>query len=152
VTAIDRRIDDQKPKIYLIVGVPGSGKSWICERLGNDFKYVHHDGFIGHIKHPEKYVQAILEATKSANKPIIAEAPFSISKIMGPLVKAGKDVEPVFIIVDKKILSKRYQIREGHDIPQGHLTRMDTYAQRAKERGAFSGTSDEVLKYLKGKV
>lgn len=138
--------------IYLVVAVPGSGKSWVCDQLTDLFHYVHHDGYIGHIKHPEAYVDAILEATETAKKPLLTEAPFSISKIKDPLEAAGHKVKPVFIIEDPAVLSARYLKREKKPIPKGHLTRMGTYAARAKAWKAFTGTSQEVLDYLKKEV
>ncbi len=142
-----------KPQpIYLVVGVPGSGKSWVCEQLQKEFVYVHHDGFIGHINQPEVYVKAILDKAQDATKPLLTEAPFSIRSIKDPLVHAGYKVIPVFIIEKDEVVSARYLKREGKPIPKGHLTRVKTYEQRAKESGAFRGTSAEVLKHLKSKV
>lgn len=139
-------------EVYLIVGVPGSGKSWVAKQVSDKFTYVHHDGFIGHINHPEVYVKAIKDAAKTAKKPILAEAPFSISQIKDPLEEAGFDVKPVFILEDPDILKTRYETdptRDGKPLPKGHLTRMKTYEERAKLWGAFSGTSSEVLEFLK---
>lgn len=138
--------------VYLIVGCPGSGKSWVCDQLTDLFEYVHHDGYIRHINQPEVYVEAILEAGAKASRPLLAEAPFSISQIKEPLESEGFEVVPLFILEDEEVLRERYLEREGRDIPKGHLTRQKTYAERAEEYGAFSGTSQEVLDYLKGAV
>lgn len=43
----------------------------------------------------------------------------------------------------------RYEAREGKPIPKGHLTRIQTYLDRADELGAFMGTSEQVLTHLK---
>ena len=32
--------------IYLLVGVPGSGKSWVASRLAMEFLYVPHDDYM----------------------------------------------------------------------------------------------------------
>lgn len=133
--------------IYLLIGVPGSGKSWVSAQLTN-FHYVHHDGYIGHINQPKEYVFGILDALKTATKPILAEAPFSISQIKDPLEERGLKVIPVFILEHPHVLHQRYMNREGRNIPQGHLTRQETYRKRAMEWKAFMGTSSDVLKYL----
>lgn len=145
----------QGKKVYLVVGVPGSGKSWVANQLKDKFTYVHHDGFIGHINHPEVYVKEITKAASTSDKPILAEAPFSISQIKDPLEKEGLSVEPVFILEDPRTLKQRYETdknRDGKPLPKGHLTRMETYRSRAKEWGAFSGNSTQVLEHLKNKV
>lgn len=137
-----------KQKIYLVVGVPGSGKSWVCEQLQDKFEYIHHDGYI-YLKEPGAYVRVILEKAPTATKPILIEAPFSIRETMEPLVNEGYSVTPVFIIEHPNVVAERYANREGKPIPQGHLTRMNTYRQRALEHGAFMGSSSQVFEYLK---
>lgn len=137
--------------VYLVCGVPASGKSWVCQQLTDKFEYVHHDGFVGHINHPEAYVKAVAQAAVSAARPILAEAPFSISSIEQPLTRIGHQVIPFFIIEDEKILRDRYKGRGRHEehIIQGHLSRQKTFLERALTRGAFYGNSTQVLSRLK---
>ena len=133
--------------VYLVVGCPGSGKSWVCERLKERFTYVHHDLYIKMFG--PVYVNEIFKAALTSKKPILAEAPFSISQIKDPLEKHGIRVVPVFIQEDPDVITERYLRREKRQIPKGHLTRQETYAQRARAWKAFSGTSDELLEHLK---
>lgn len=91
----------------------------------------------------------IIKASRNADKPILAEAPFSISQTKEPLEEAGIKVIPVFIQEHPDVITKRYVDREGKAIPKGHLTRQQTYKVRAHEYGAFQGTSEQVLKHLK---
>lgn len=148
-----------KKYLYLIVGAPGSGKTWLASQLKYKFNLIHHDGFI-YLKHPDKlaYVKAILKEAPTSDKPVLIEAPFSVSAIREPLEKAGYTVVPFYIIEDEKTHSQRYierEKREGRWSPEkhkhlaGHLTRTQTYLARAKEHGDFYGTSAEVLQYLK---
>lgn len=134
-------------KIYMVVGCPGSGKSWICDQLKEKFHYVHHDLFIGMAG--DTYVNEIIKESQAANKPLLIEAPFSISKIKEPLEQSGFEITPVFIQEEHQILRDRYLAREKKEIPKGHLTRQDTYLQRATEWNAFKGTSLEVYEHLK---
>ena len=133
--------------IYLIVAVPGSGKTWVTSQLGDKFEFVHHDLFIGQAG--EAYVKSILKRAEKATKPLLTEAPFSISQTKDPLEAAGYKVIPIFIIESEPVLRDRYFKREKKSIPQGHITRMKTYEQRAHDWKAFKGTSQEVLEYLK---
>lgn len=129
---------------YLVVGAPGSGKTTVCTQLADQFEYVPHDAY------PKTYIQEVYNRFKNATKPLLIETPFSVSGIIDPLTKAGINVVPVFIIETPEVTTKRYEAREGKPIPKGHLTRIETYKQRAKDLKAFSGTSNEVLSYLKG--
>lgn len=133
----------------MVVGCPGSGKSWVCDQLKDQYHYVHHDAYIG-MQGPV-YVDAIKKASKTAHKTLLIEAPFSISQIVDPLIADGFEIEMVFIQEKDDVISGRYEKREKKPIPQGHLTRQQTYAQRARDSGSFSGTSEEVFKYLRKK-
>lgn len=134
--------------IYMVVGSPGSGKTWVCDQLKDKFHLIHHDGFI-HLKAPGSYVKGILDEAPKSTKPVLIEAPFSISKTKEPLEAAGYKVIPVFIVEEDSVHRKRYAARELKNIPQGHLTRTQTYLQRAKDGKHFYGTSEQVLKHLK---
>ncbi len=131
----------------MVVGAPGSGKTWVCDQLKNKFNLIHHDGYI-HLKEPGSYVKAILKEAPESSKPVLIEAPFSVSQTQEPLENAGYTVVPVFIIEDESTHRKRYAQREKKNIPQGHLTRTQTYLQRAKEGKHFYGTSEQVLRHL----
>ena len=133
--------------VDLIVGCPGAGKSWVTERLKDRYELVHHDAYAGMTG--QRYVNAIKSTAASANKPILAEAPFSVSQIRRPLEKAGYDVRTVTIQEDRDVIAKRYQSREGRPIPQGHLTRQETYREMAEKAGEFVGTNKQVLSHLK---
>jgi hypothetical protein len=132
--------------VFMVIGCPGSGKSWVCEQLKDRFHYVPHDAFLG-----VGYLRAIDKQLRIATKPLLIEAPFSISQIKDPLERAGFTVTPVFIQEAHAVIRARYRAREGKDIPPGHLTRQHTYQQRANLLGAFQGTSSEVLTHLKGR-
>lgn len=129
--------------IYLLVGVPGSGKSWVCNQLSEMYEHIPHDDYM-----KGGYLEALLEASDEDGDPILAEAPFSVSQIKEPLEGEGRQVFCVFIIESHNVLSERYYEREGRPIPRGHLTRQETYRERASEYDSFMGTSEEVLEYL----
>lgn len=133
-------------KAYMVVGCPGSGKSWVCDQLKDKFHYVHHDLYIGMAD--GTYVNEIMRQANLAQKPLLIEAPFSISKIKDPLEQIGFKITPVFIQEDHSLIADRYRKRENKDIPKGHLTRQETYRQRADEWKAFKGTSSQVLEHL----
>ena len=133
--------------VHLIVGCPGAGKTWVTDRLKDRYELVHHDLYAGMTG--KRYVNAIKDAAASSTRPILAEAPFSVSQIRRPLEAAGCDVRTVTIEEKRDVIAKRYQSREGRPIPQGHLTRQDTYREMADKSGGFVGTNKEVLSHLK---
>lgn len=132
-------------EVTIIVGSPGSGKSWITKQLKNKFEVVEHDLYLD----KSKYISALAAAAKDGKK-VLGESPFGISEIMERLAHERIACNPVFVIEDESTLKSRYWTREGKEIPKGHLTRQKTYKQRAKDLGSFYGTSSEVLAHLKG--
>lgn len=116
----------------------------MTSQLKSKFHVVEHDKYIG-----QNYIDVLSDFANKEHKPILAEAPFSISKTKDPLEHLGYKVIPIFIIEPEPVLRDRYFAREKKTIPQGHVTRMKTYAERAKEWNAFRGTSKEVLEHLK---
>lgn len=132
-------------KVYLVVGTPGSGKTWVCNQLKDKFKYLPHDEYPKEVQ----YLNEVKRLARISDKPVLIETPFSVRQIVDPLTTIGIDVIPVFILENPDVVASRYKKREGKAIPQGHLTRIQTYRQRAKEMNAFSGNSQEVLDHLK---
>lgn len=132
--------------VFMVIGIPGSGKSWVCEQLTELFEYIPHDQYIGNAGKP--YFKAILKASLKAKRPLLIEAPFSISEIKEELEGRGFKITPVFILEKEAVVASRYRKREGKSIPPGHLTRMRTFAERAEKWRAFSGTAEEVLGHL----
>lgn len=137
-------------KIYLLVGCPGSGKTWVANQLKAKMNYIPHDNFI---KTNQTYLSNIIAQAKGSKdqKAILIETPFSVNQIKGPLEQHGLSVETVYIQENESTLRDRYHTREQKPIPQGHLTRQETYKERAKESGSFFGSSQQCLDYLNNK-
>jgi hypothetical protein len=140
-------------KIFILVGSPGSGKTWVANQLRDKYTYVAHDSY--GLKSSKEYLMAISAHAHASDKPIVCETPFSLSQIQKPLLERGYEVQPVFILEEPSVTRQRYEMRyQTHKIgqkqmPQGHLTRIETYKERAKELNAPSGTSAEILDYMR---
>jgi predicted ABC-type ATPase len=133
-------------QVYMVIGCPGAGKSWVCNQLRERYEYVRHDD---HMTSTNAYLEAIRRASETATKPLLIETPFSVSQIKEPLEKKGFVVTPVFIIEHPDVIRERYRAREGKPIPDGHLTRQNTYWHRSQDWQAYAGTAAAVLDYLK---
>lgn len=134
--------------VYLLIGVPGSGKSWVAEQLKDRFSYIANDDYIG-----KDYLAAVGQRINDSEGPFLIEAPFSISKIKDPLENAGHKVIPIFIIEHEQTLTNRWDERQTpHKARGGHLTRQETYKFRANAWNAYSGNSTAVLQYLEDEV
>lgn len=130
--------------MYLVVGVPGSGKSWVTSQLREGYEVVPHDDHIGN-----HYGKVLEQKYKVGERNILGELPFSISETKEYLEGKKVPLDIVFILEKEPVLKRRYWERDGKEIPQGHLTRQKTYTQRALQYKSVSGSSDKILNYLK---
>lgn len=128
---------------YLICGVSGSGKTWVCKQLTDKFLYIPHD------EHIHDIAQVVLRASIVSEKPIITECPFGERVQRGSLEVLGIVVKPFFVVERPEIVAKRYYDREKKTLPQNALTRASTIINRAYEWGCPWGTAKEILEKLK---
>src|SRR4030095_8380265 len=149
--------------IILVCGIQGSGKSWLCRQLTNQYHYVPHDRCWKHpLAEPEDKIDAdwgppgsvsthfetlINEAMKT-NLPVLTEVPFGERALRDKLIAWNYNVVPVFVIEDPLVLMRRYSSRDWKPLPVGALTRAAGLPLRASEWNCFAGTSDEVLEHL----
>lgn len=148
--------------VYLICGVSGAGKSWVCRQLKHAFHYLPHDKCW---KHPTKkpkegndprweegaestHIEEILKAVKIATNPILTECPFGERLVREQLEKEGLTVIPYFVIEPPHVVQRRYFQRESKPLPKAAHTRASTIKDRAEEWKAPSGNSLEILQLL----
>lgn len=129
-------------KVYLVCGVPGSGKSWVCTQLTDKFDYLPHDDFTD-------FAGALATVAKISQKPILADCPFAERLLREKLEGRSIPVIPIFIIEEPGVVARRYQKREGRSVSKSTLTRAVTIRNRANEWNAFQGNAQEVLDYLR---
>lgn len=129
--------------VYLICGVPGSGKTWVCEQLREKFTYVPHDEYLKHLR------RALVEHSFISTKPLLTECPFAERELRERLEQSRLVVRPYFIVESPHVVKQRYEAREGKLAPQNILTRAVSIVDKVREWGAPSGTAQEVLALLK---
>ena len=135
-------------KVYLVCGVPGSGKTWVCNQLTESFTYVPHDD---DLKSPHR--RAMLKARLYCAERIpLTDCPFAERELRLSLEAFGFIVKPYFIIEHPDICAARYFTREGKQLAKSSLTRAVTILQRAREWNAPCGTSEEILALLKSEA
>ena len=133
-----------KPSIYLLIGAPAAGKSWIANQLLDKFDYISYDN-------NRKKTHLDLLRTPSS-KPKLYDPTFKISTI----IRRHSD-EFNFIIFciyeDESTLRSRINLREG-EWTDTIMKRNEQVKKRFEKygNGGIIGTSLEVLTYLKTMV
>lgn len=133
---------------YLLIGVPGSGKTWIMNKLRSQFYCISHDDFtlagLGDLIPKEVSMTAL-----TSSRPLLLDCPFGEDALYEALTRQGIPVVPLVIVEAPGIIKTRYEARERMMCPQKHLTRAGNMKAKADRIGAFSGTSEEVLAQLR---
>jgi len=150
--------------VYLVCGVSGSGKSWVCRQLADKFNYVPHDRCWEHpyAKPAEgldpkwgpagcksTHLETLIKEAKESKKPVLSEVPFGERGIKEGLETAGVKVEAVFVIEDPRLIAERYLKREGKPLHKAAFSRAFSIKDRAIEWKSKMGTSQEILDHLK---
>lgn len=131
--------------IYMVCGVPASGKSWVCEQLTDRFTYVRNDDYID--VGLSDYFGAVRAAVEG-EKPVLTDCPFGERNRREQFEERGFDVRPYFIVECPALVQARYEKREGRPVARNVLSRAVSIKDRAKEWGAPSGSSVEILNLL----
>lgn len=130
----------------MVCGVPGSGKSWVCEQLTQEYEYVKNDDYIGRYY---DYIAAIFNAARLSDKNILCDCPFKERPMREDLIARDLKVTPIFIVEHPDVVRRRYESREKKSVAKGTLTRAVSIQDRAIEWNAFWGTAQDVLKHLR---
>ncbi len=132
--------------VYLVCGVPGSGKTWVCKQLTDLFHYIPHDLYYS------THVKVLVKAVREASKPVLTEVPFGERLIREELEAKGVTVIPYFVIIKPETARKQYTARENKPYPKMFFSRASTIKNRAIEWNAPHGTSPEILALLKAEA
>jgi len=135
--------------IYLICGVSGSGKSWVCNQLVNKFHYLSHDLYNIQSKN---YEPVLVQAAKTSTKPILADCPFGERLLRDSLEKQGCTIIPYFIVEPVSVITFRHLKRNGKEPSKAVITRAGTIINRAQEWNAKYGNSQYILDILTNEV
>ncbi len=126
-----------KPVVYLVAGVSGSGKSWVCEQLKHHAKYVPYD---------KVSTEEALSAMRAATVPVLFDPVINVSTFI-KRNSAVLDIKLVVITGDF-IKVKKQLIDRGGRVTKG-LYRRWNRMKRLSISAVHSGSSEDVLKFLK---
>lgn len=134
-------VQTQQPQVvHLLCGVPGSGKTWIARQLPQ-FTYIPHDDYP-----VANYAQALVNASQTSTKPILAEAPFRISILIDQIRMRNIKVITYYIQEPEQTIRQRYEQRDLKPFPKQHQSNLNRYNQRPWDH---RGTSQLILNLLK---
>ncbi len=127
-----------KQDLFLIAGCPGSGKSWVCNQLSDTFNYVSYDNTNNNYH--------VYELLKNNSKLLLYDPTIKISTFTKRYSHLFT-IRLIVIVEDESVINKRMVGRSGKvtDTITRRIKRMSSLSKNCE----FSGTSSEVLDYLK---
>lgn len=128
--------------VYLVCGVSGSGKTWVCEQLTELYNWV------PQANHFNNHVKVLVNTARTSDKPVLTECPFAESFVRDSLENAGVTVYPYFVIEETKVVQERYLAREGKPLPKNAETRNTSIKERARDWKAPYGPSSSIRDIL----
>jgi hypothetical protein len=120
-------------RVYLVCGVAGCGKSWVCNQLMHIVKYVPYDRD-GHV-YPTEEVE-------------LHDRTVHVVTTISRWRSIGIDVVPIFILGDF-LKVKKHLLDRGGKITKSLYSRWKRMNRLNAKWGVFAGDSDEVLAFLK---
>jgi hypothetical protein len=120
-------------KVYLVAGVSGAGKSWVCEQLSHLAIYRPVDK-VGHID-PTQDIE-------------IHDRTVKVSTTIKKYEQMGIEVYPVFVMGDF-LQVKQQLVNRGGKVTKNIYKRWKRMERLAEKYSKFTGSSQEVLKHLR---
>lgn len=132
--------DLSQQTIYIVSGIAGSGKSWVCNQLTSKFHYIAYD------KNKKKdHLHLIRSAPK--DKIILYDLNINTSTFIR---RNCEEFNIRFVTILGDFLQVKQQLKDrGGKITKGTYSRWKVMKKRANTYGECQGSSSEILKYLK---
>jgi hypothetical protein len=130
--------------IYLLVGAPCSGKTWIIDQAKDFAQCVEHDASLDNL---DKYAGRVANAACAGI--VVADIPFKGEEFAAQLSKLGLDVHKLYVLVRDGDLKQRYFKRNGK-LPHQYILNTNKSIMEHFQEGEFAGDSTHVLEYLNG--
>lgn len=128
-----------KPKLLILIGCSGSGKTWVSNQLIHSYGVVHYD------KTPKSQLISTLMAQRV--QPILLDLPIKISTFIR---RHSDEFDIRVVAIRGDFLKTKAQIlSRGGKITKTLYRRWKVIGKRADKYAEFVGDSDEVLKYLR---
>ena len=129
-----------KPKLLLLIGCSGSGKTWVSSQLTDKFYVVHYD-----LTPKAKLLDVIRQ--QPSDKPILLDLPIKTSTFIRRHSDEF-DIRVVSILGDFLRVKVQILKRKGK-ITKTLYRRWKVMKKRTETYAEFHGDSDQVLSYLK---
>ncbi len=129
-------------KIYLVIGLSGAGKSFVCSSVAPYSYRVKFDRLRGGEKRRQ-----VLEQASQQHLPIVAD----ITKLVSTTIKLNPEFQYSVVFVNESldIIRQRVEERGGRFNELASQRRQARLQNLSQRYGAFSGTADECTQWLK---
>lgn len=142
----NKTLEYNRPVTYVVAGLSGSGKSWVCNQLPKDkCNYISFDE-----NERIHHFNLMIEAAKN-NLPLVYDPTLHVSQFIKNNI-CNLDIRLLVIDEDHEVIVDRLLGRGSNEKKILNTLSRQSKIDRLKKSAEFSGTSSEVLQYLLGKI
>jgi hypothetical protein len=127
------------PSIYILCGPSGAGKTWLADRLANDFNIIDMDRL--------KFDECVKVASMTQEKSLVV-INTQATRFVRELAEKGIRCSVAVINEDESVIKHRISLRGG-EFTKGVAKRIKRYQILAVKLAQFAGTQSEVFSWLK---
>lgn len=127
------------PSIYVLCGPSGAGKTWLADRLTNDFNIIDMDRL--------KFDECVKVASTAQEKSLVV-INTQATRFVRELADKGVRCLVAVINEDESVIRHRISLRGG-EFTKGVAKRIKRYQNLAIKLANFAGTQSEVFSWLK---
>jgi dephospho-CoA kinase len=126
--------------LFILIGAPGTGKTWLCDKLSNDFNIIYSDRIRDGID------KAVSEALKG-DKPVIVDIPFKIKAFIERWRSRVPESVVVALVEEEDVHKTRLAMRGGEltDSVKKRVARVNSIF---KKYGNISGNQSHLINRL----
>lgn len=125
--------------IYILCGPSGAGKTWLADRLTNDFNIIDMDRL--------KFDECVKVASMTQEKSLVV-INTQATRFVRELAEKGIRCSVAVINEDESVIKHRISLRGG-EFTKGVAKRIKRYQTLAIKLAQFAGTQSEVFSWLK---
>lgn len=127
-------------RLFILIGAPGVGKTWICNKMSNDFNIISSDRL-------RNGIDAAVDQALLGEKPVLVDIPFRIKAFIERWRDKVPDAVVIALVEDRETHEQRLRLRGG-EFDATIIKRVKRIDSLSKRYANIIGDSDHVLKRL----
>ena len=131
-------------RLFILIGAPGVGKTWICNKLSKDFNIISSDRL-------RNGIDAAVDQALLGEKPVLVDIPFRIKAFIERWRQKVPDAVVIALVEDRETHEQRLKSRGG-EFDATILKRVKRVNSLSKQYANIIGNTDQILNQMEQEV